>query len=110
MDRDSRYLDHSRRRDCPPHRGNWLLLFAIFSLVWAFGSCLFFPVLISGPIAVYVHDAARKDLGLMREGQLDPNGRRITERARYYADWAMVVNVAGLLLLVLLPAIGLFFR
>ncbi len=98
------------RRDCLPHRGNWLVLLASLALVLAVSSlCLLATGLVAAPFGWAVGRAARQDLDCMAAGRMDPDGRAETREAMYLAQLALALGTVGALacgglaLTVLLP-------
>src|SRR5690348_3851263 len=72
------------RRDCEPHRGPLLSRLAVVSVLLGLASLCFVPVgLVAVPLAVGVWCTASGDLARMDAGLMDPEGRRLTEQARW---------------------------
>jgi hypothetical protein len=91
------------RRDCTPHRGNWLLLMTSVALVCGGAAFLFaVPAILGIPLGVVTVDMARRDLGRMAEGSLDPRGREQTIKAEQRALNALDLNVYGFIVCLLL--------
>jgi hypothetical protein len=94
------------RRDCEPHRGNWLLLLAGLALLFTLCSLCLVPfTLVSIPLGDAVGRMAQHDLRQMEAGLLDPRGRDVTERAE---RWGLAAVVCSLVCLMLLPVSVLF--
>jgi hypothetical protein len=95
------------RRDCAPHRSNWLLVLAVVALALGLSSfCLVVTGFIAMPVAAAVGRLAARDLGEMRAGRMDPQGRRMTRLARGLAISAEgLVGLAAVLWLAALAAI-----
>jgi hypothetical protein len=88
------------RRDCEPHRGNWLLLLAGLGLLFTLCSLCLAPfTLVSIPLGEVVLYMAQHDLRQMEAGLLDPRGRDVTERAKRWGLTAIVGSLVGLMLL-----------
>src|SRR5262245_38433775 len=87
------------RRDCEPHRGNWLNLFATLALLLGAvaGACIYFGV-VSVPFGIVVWRLASRDLAKMRAGRMDPNGEKQTRDARNCARVAVFIPLVGLLI------------
>ncbi len=85
------------RRDCEPHRGTFLLALAIVSSAVAVLSLITVaPALLSLPLGAWVRAGARRDLGQMRAGFMDPAGVRAKCRAEYFASGAVRLSVGAL--------------
>lgn len=84
------------RRDGEPHRGKlWYTLGTLSAVAGSLSLCLFgLGALVSIPVGVLVVFLASRDLRLMRDGRMDPQGRRLTEDGR---TAALVGVVLGLL-------------
>jgi hypothetical protein len=82
------------RRDCQPHRSGMLLFLATVSILCSLFSCLLLPGLIGLPLAISVSISARRDLGKMKAGLMDPGGEPQTLVARYYADLGTGLTLA----------------
>jgi hypothetical protein len=84
-------------RDYEPHRGRWIKALGLIGLV---GGVLFFGVpLLLGP---FVWMLGSRDLRAMRDGHMDPKGRKSTRIGRWCGIAASVLLVLGLLVLGLL--------
>jgi hypothetical protein len=89
------------RRDCEPHRGNWLRLLADLSVVCGVLSfVLVVPALVAMPLGTIVTVLAHRDLAKMRSGAMDPTGRPQVEGA---ARAAVVGAVLGALAWLFFP-------
>jgi hypothetical protein len=85
------------RRDCAPHRGNWLVLLATVALVLGvLTCCLILTGLVAAPLAMAVDGVALADLERMRAGAMDPRGPALAEKARTLSARAMFAGAAGL--------------
>jgi hypothetical protein len=90
------------RRDVEPHRGGLLRALGLTSLVLGtLAPALVLPALVALPLGVAVWVVARRDLGRMAAGAMDPAGRDQTTAARDYGA------LGALLCLLAVPA-GLF--
>jgi hypothetical protein len=97
------------RRDCEPHRANWLRLFGYVSLTCGVLSWIVLPaLLVSVPLGVAVCLLARHDRKRMAAGLMDPEGRDQTEEAQRLAFSGVLFSLllAVLLLGMLLMALG----
>src|SRR2546423_1520291 len=84
------------RRDCEPHRGAFLDLLGLVTLVCGLCSyCLVVPGLGGLPLGVATLLMARRDLGLMKAGLMDPAGRTRTEGAATFAWIGIIFNLQG---------------
>ncbi len=90
------------RRDCEPHRANWLLVLAAVALALGLSTfCLVVTGFIAMPVAAAVGRLAARDLDEMQAGRMDPQGRRMTSLARHMGFSAEVlVGLATVLWLV----------
>jgi hypothetical protein len=87
------------RRDCEPHRGNWLKLLGTLALLLGFVAGVFVCLgVVSIPLGIVVWRLAARDLAEMRAGRMDPNGEKETRDARKRAEVAMLTPLAGLLI------------
>lgn len=84
--------------DAAPHRATLLLVLGIVSLLAGCGLGLL--------AAVPTWLLARRDLAAMDQGRMDAEGRSMTRVGMILALVALVVNVLGLVLLVVLMSIG----
>lgn len=94
------------RRDCEPHRGDFLAWLSIASSICgAPPSCIYWPPLslfahapsvIGLPLGILVFVLARRDLARMRCGLMDPAGQRSTNSARIAALVGVVLNAIAL--------------
>jgi hypothetical protein len=85
------------RRDCLPHRGNWLMRLASVTMACGILSfLLFLPVLVGIPLGIATIDMARRDLKQMDAGSLDPQGRKFTSKALRRAGVGALLNILGL--------------
>jgi hypothetical protein len=85
------------RRDCAPHRANWLL--PLGSVALAFGclsACLGVPALIGLPLNVGILLVSCRDLARMRHGTMDPGGRADTIAAMRRAVVGTLFSLVGL--------------
>jgi hypothetical protein len=78
------------RRDCVPHRSQFLHFLAVVSVVC---SVLIIPVPVALCLGFYVTTLAREDLLRMQQGLMDSSGRLETEIARQLAWVALVWSV-----------------
>lgn len=86
------------RRDLPPDRAPLLNLLANVSLSCGGLSCLFLvPAVVGLPLGLVALVMAKRDLGLMRDGLLDPRGRAGTARAQATAVGAIWFNAFGMM-------------
>jgi hypothetical protein len=83
------------RRDCEPHRGNWLLALGnVCMTLGALSLCLCGTGgVLAVPLGVVVWVLARNDLARMARGEVDPGGRRETENARTAAVVGIVLSL-----------------
>jgi hypothetical protein len=89
------------RRDCEPHRGNWLRLLGNVSVACGLLSfVLVVPALVAMPLGTVVTVLARRDLAQMQSGAMDPAGRPQVEGA---AHAAVVGAVLGALAWLFFP-------
>lgn len=73
------------RRDREPHRGGRLLTLARVGSLCAMATpVLFVPGVVGVGLGVTVWLLARADLAKMRAGLMDPDGRKLAERARLH--------------------------
>jgi hypothetical protein len=87
------------RRDCLPYRSTVWDLLALAALLLGVASlCLLVPALVGLPLAVVLWRRARRDLGQMDAGLMDPSGRVSAENARGTSFAAIVVNAGALLI------------
>jgi hypothetical protein len=91
-------------RDCPPHRGHWLLLLASVTLACGILSFLCLPGLLGLPLGFVTAGMARRDLDQMDAGSLDPRGRESTSKALRQAEVGTLINILGLVALALFLA------
>jgi hypothetical protein len=88
----------SERHDCEPHRGDFLWLLGTASLVCGVLSCfLLLPGLVGLPLGVATLAMARRDLGRMKAGRLDPTGRERTEWAQNNARVGVGLSLTGII-------------
>jgi hypothetical protein len=74
------------RRDCEPHRADWLHGLGVTALVCAgFGGCLGVPAAVGLILGAAVWLAGRRDRALMRAGQMNPAGEPATRDAQSMA-------------------------
>jgi hypothetical protein len=102
---ESRYTDEEDRpwelpggvrRDCAPHRGNWLMLLAVVSMVCTSLSFLFaVPGLVGFFFGLLTAALAERDLSRMATGSMDPQGKGQATNARRLALMAMSLSVVG---------------
>ncbi len=87
------------RRDCEPHRGNWLRLYGGLALLVGMvaGGCVVLAI-VSLPLGIVVWRLAARDLSKMRAGQMDPGGQQQALDARACARVAVLFPVVGLVL------------
>jgi hypothetical protein len=82
------------RRDCEPHRGEFLLTLGKISWALAWASlCTVISGLIADLLGVVVLLQVRHDLKRMKAGQMDPAGQSDARRARDYALRGMLVSL-----------------
>lgn len=86
------------RRDCPPHRGNWLLLLGSVALACGVLSCTGLPALVGIGLGAGVMLAAADDLVRMDAWLLDPLGQESTSKARRRAMWGLILSLIGLMI------------
>jgi hypothetical protein len=91
------------RRDCEPHRAEWLLLLGNASVICGIvGIAFIAPSLLGLPLGAYVCRSAHRDLNLMERGMMDPRGRDQTtaaaEKGRTGAMLSLMWAVVGLVL------------
>jgi hypothetical protein len=99
------------RRDCKPHRGTHLCLAGVTAVLLGAGATYIgVPGLIGLPLAVVVWTRARRDLGEMRAGLMDPAGRRSVATARNLGLASVILNTVGLLLWAVLGLAMLFVK
>jgi hypothetical protein len=96
------------RRDCEPHRARLILALggiAEFCGAFACFGAITAPLAITAGAAAWL--LARHDLALMRQGLMDPAGRRYTEagRAIGLSGAALGLGVGVLFLLMLAPGV-----
>ena len=97
------------RRDCTPHRGNWLMLLANVALACGWLSfVLFLPSVAAVVCAGAVRQMALYDLERMQSGLLDPRGRSEAESAMDRAALAVGVGAVGPLACFLLLILSAF--
>jgi hypothetical protein len=98
------------RRDCEPHRGNWLGLFGTLAVLLGAvaGACIYFGV-VSVPFGIVVWRLASRDLAKMRAGRMDPNGEKQTRDARNCARAAVFIPLVGLLIWAAIFLVGFLF-
>lgn len=85
------------RRDCEPHRGNWLLLLAsVTMLCGVLAFVLAVPAFVGIPLGFLTGRMARRDLNRMAEGSLDSQGHEQTFRALCRAEDGVYLNAYGL--------------
>ena len=98
-------LEGQSRRDIRPHRAAMLRRLAWLSLLVGAGSwvCLV-PPIIGFALGLTAWQMARRDLDLMRRGEMDTSGRCLTEKARSNAHAGAVLSFLGLLPWTLLTA------
>ena len=93
----------SFRLDCEPHRGPLLLFLANMSLgVGLLSFFLLFPGVVGLPLAITTMLLAARDQKKMHAGCLDPQGLAQTKSAWNYAAAAVVLNVFGIIVMLLL--------
>jgi hypothetical protein len=81
------------RRDCEPHRAEFLLTLAYISVFFAFVSlCCWILAPISLGLGILVWAMAARDLALMHRGLLDPRGKERTAQAKHNAQAAILVT------------------
>jgi hypothetical protein len=80
------------RRDYEPHRGPFLELLGVCSMVLGLLSlCLLLPILAGVPLSVAVWVMARRDREKMHVGLMDPDGKEAAEVARRWAINGLVL-------------------
>jgi hypothetical protein len=90
---DSRY---HLRRDADPHRGQFLKLLGTVSVLCGLVSVfLVIPSLLGLPVGLFAVLAARRDLGKMRAGLMDPRGSSVTADAANMAFCGVVANTVA---------------
>jgi hypothetical protein len=99
-DEDERPWEHpdAVRRDCEPHRATLLRALGVASAVFGvLSGCLFSASLISVPLGLTAWSLAERDLAKMRNGMMDPEGSKETNRARSAAVFGVGVSIGALL-------------
>ena len=87
------------RRDCEPHRGRLLATLARWSILAGVASltCIF-PGLAGLPLGITAWKMAKRDLVLIRRGDMDNSGLDQTEKAMTAAREGTVLSLFGLVL------------
>jgi hypothetical protein len=84
------------RRDAGPHRGLLLAGLGVVALVCGFLSVLFaVPALVALPLGLAVRRMADHDLHEMRQGRMDPAGRRQTVLALLWGSVGALLSLLG---------------
>jgi hypothetical protein len=81
------------RRDSAPHRGQLLLVLAWISAVASITSVFGLPALLAVGLGVSVYFMARHDRKRIEEGQVDPQGLSLTDRAQRLAVAAIAISI-----------------
>jgi hypothetical protein len=87
------------RRDCAPHRGEFLLLLARVAEVFSIFFLFVIPAVIGLALGITVWILVRHDLRLLQKGLMDPAGRPLLERARRRSLWAVLCALPILIVL-----------
>ena len=87
------------RRDCEPHRAEWLLALADASLLLgALSLCLGFLALMGLALGLAAWVMASHDLGRMRAWSMDPSGQAAAIRGRTRARAGAALSLYGAVL------------
>jgi hypothetical protein len=87
------------RRDYEPHRADVLLVLGALSLLLGMASIAGGLTALAGlPLGLVIYLMARRDLGEMAAGRMDPAGARATDAARAFAVGAAFFGAVGPLL------------
>jgi len=87
------------RRDCEPHRAEWLLALADASLLLgALSLCLGFLTLMGLALGLAAWVMASRDLGRMRARSMDPSGQAAAIRSRTRARAGAALSLYGAVL------------
>lgn len=86
------------RRDCEPHRAEFLSLLGVVALLLSALAMLVWPLIILAlPLCITLFVLTTSDLQQIDAGLVDPLGRQGTRDARLWAIAGMVLNIGGLL-------------
>jgi hypothetical protein len=84
------------RRDCKPHRGEFLRSLGMFSMVWGIlAVCTPWAAPVPWLTGIPVWIMASRDLAAMRAGLKDPNGRVLTLAGRSFAIAGISLSLLG---------------
>jgi hypothetical protein len=84
------------RRDIAPHRGNWLLLLAVATLLLGVSSlALVVPGWLAVPFGFLVDRLAAHDVRRMRAGTMDPAGHAQARRAQKLCEVGTLLGAVG---------------